>query len=241
VDHLRWTPLAPPPRPANRRRPGSITAGGGDDLGPPLAVGVGVFAGGFPADPVPRRARHWAGACIAAASVTAWGLFVLQLIGSGAFGAITGARLRMLLAVFDRQAPQSMYWPVLFVLTVPAVAFLVARYRSETAERRRKVAWFLGALAVGFAPLIVPRSSTNSRSFAVPKPRETAQRAPPCITSSSSVDVRRMSPPSPTPAGIARKSSLASASMRGAIAAKVRLVRRQKMPQASALRSMSSA
>lgn len=31
----------------------------------------------------------------------------------------------------------------------------MARYRGETAERRGKVAWFLGALALGFAPLII--------------------------------------------------------------------------------------
>lgn len=120
-----------------------------------FVLGVWLFAWSFPAEPLTRRARLWAGAFIAAACVTAWGLFALQLIGAGAFGAISGERTRMLLTVFDRQAPQSMYWPLLFVLTVPAVAFLVARYRSETAERQRKVAWFLGALAVGFAPLLV--------------------------------------------------------------------------------------
>lgn len=125
-----------------------------------FALGVWLFAWSFPAEPLTRRARRWAGAFIAAASVTAWGLLVLQLIGAGAFGAVTAARMRMLLTVFDRQAPESMYWPVLFVLTVPAVAFLVARYRSESAERRRKVAWFLGALAVGFAPLIVAAIAT---------------------------------------------------------------------------------
>jgi len=120
-----------------------------------FVTGVWLFAWSFPAEPMTRRARQWAGALIAAATVVAWALFVLHLIGAGAFGVTTGARVRSLLALFNRQAPASMYWPVLFVLTVPAVAFLVARYRVETAERRRKVAWFLGALAVGFAPLIV--------------------------------------------------------------------------------------
>ncbi|MBL8139041.1 MAG: protein kinase [Acidobacteria bacterium] len=120
-----------------------------------FALGVWLFAWSFPAEPLTRRTRRWAGAFIAAAAVVAWGLFVLHLIGAGTFGAPTGTRVRTLLTLFDRQAPRSMYWPVLCLLSAPAVAFLVVRYRIETAERRRRVAWFLGALAVGFTPLIV--------------------------------------------------------------------------------------
>ena len=125
-----------------------------------VALGVWLFAWSFPAEPLTRRTRRVAGAFITVSAFTAWGLFVLHVVGAGAFGEVTDPGLRTLLAVFDRQAPRSMYWPVLFVLTVPAVAFLVVRYRLETAERRRKVAWFLGALAVGFAPLLVAAIAT---------------------------------------------------------------------------------
>ncbi len=119
-----------------------------------FALGVWLFAWSFPSEPLTRRARLVAGAFITAAAATGAGLFLITLAGAQA-SATLHPRLAAIVAAFDRQAPQSMYWPLLFALTVPAVAFLVARYRVETAERRRKVAWFLGALALGFAPLIV--------------------------------------------------------------------------------------
>ena len=120
-----------------------------------FALGVWLFAWSFPAEPLSRPVRQWAGAFIAAAAVAAWGLFAINLIGAQGLALVAQPGVRALVDLFDRQTPRSMYWPVLFVLTVPAVALLVARYRVETAERRRKVAWFLGALAVGFTPLLV--------------------------------------------------------------------------------------
>lgn len=119
-----------------------------------FALGVWLFAWSFPSEPLTRPARRVAGAFITAAAVTAWGLFLITLAGAQASSALP-PRFLAIVESFDRQAPHSMYWPLLFALTVPAVAFLMARYRGETAERRGKVAWFLGALALGFAPLII--------------------------------------------------------------------------------------
>lgn len=120
-----------------------------------LPLGMWLFAWSFPAEPLTRRARQWASGFIAAAAVAGWGLFAISLVGAQTSGAQMGPRLRALVEAFDRQAPHSMYWPALLILAGSAVAFLVARHRVETAERRRKVAWFLGALALGFAPLVV--------------------------------------------------------------------------------------
>jgi hypothetical protein len=71
-----------------------------------FALGVWLFAWSFPSEPLTRRARLVAGAFIAAAAMTAWGLFLITLAGTQASAALH-PRLAAIVAAFDRQAPQS--------------------------------------------------------------------------------------------------------------------------------------
>ena len=125
-----------------------------------FALGVWLFAWAFPAEPIDRRARRTAGILIAAAAVAVWVLFVANVIGTERTWLIANPRLLAVLGTFDRQAPSSMYWPVLVALAVPAFPFLVAKSRFENAARRRNVSWFLGALALGLTPVLVAAIAT---------------------------------------------------------------------------------
>ncbi|MBP7776203.1 MAG: protein kinase [Acidobacteria bacterium] len=125
-----------------------------------LALGMWLFAWAFPGEPVGRRARGVARVMIGVACVTAWLLFVATLVGAQHAWPVEHSRALAVLEAFDRQAPRSMYWPVLLATMLAAVPFLLVKARVETAERQRKVSWFLGALAVSLTPILLAAIAT---------------------------------------------------------------------------------
>ncbi len=125
-----------------------------------FALGVWLFAWAFPAEPIDRPARRTAGVLVAATAVAGWALFVANVIGTGHSWLIANPRLLAVLGAVDRQAPKSMYWPLLVALAFLALLFLVAKSRFENAARRRNVSWFLGALALGLTPVLVAAIAT---------------------------------------------------------------------------------
>lgn len=125
-----------------------------------IALGVWLFAWAFPCEPMHARARRIAGLLIAVALVAATVLFSANAIGALHGWSFDNVRVQATFAALDRQTPASMYWPVLFAITLPAVPFLMVRTRFETAERRRKVTWFLAAWALGLTPILVAGMAT---------------------------------------------------------------------------------
>ncbi len=120
-----------------------------------FALGVWLFAWAFPREPMQGRGRLIAGLLIAVALVAATVLFSANALGQWHAWSFESARMQVAFRAFDRQAPASMYWPVLFAITLLAVPFLIAKARLETIERRRKVTWFLAAWALGLTPILV--------------------------------------------------------------------------------------
>jgi Protein kinase domain/GAF domain len=126
-----------------------------------FALGMWLFAWAFPAEPLQRRTRLVAVGSIVVAAVVGSVLFGTSFVVEAHHAwAFDGARLPGIFHAFDRQAPQSMYWPLCFGLALPAVPFLVAKSRTESPERRRKVARFLAALAFGLLPILVAAIAT---------------------------------------------------------------------------------
>ena len=125
-----------------------------------FALGVWLFAWAFPREPMHVRGRRIAGLLIAVALVAATVLFSANAIGALNAWSFDSARVQAVFGALDRQAPASMYWPVLFAITLLAVPFLVVKARLETAESRRKVTWFLAAWALGLTPILVAAMAT---------------------------------------------------------------------------------
>ncbi len=125
-----------------------------------FALGAWLFAWAFPIAPIDRRARWTAKLLIGVAFGTAWLLFLTGFLRAQQAWAIDNATALAVLDAFNRKSPQSMYWPVLFATMVPVIPFLLAKARQETFERRAKVTWFVGALALGLAPMLAAAIAT---------------------------------------------------------------------------------
>ncbi|MGE0816091.1 MAG: protein kinase [Vicinamibacterales bacterium] len=125
-----------------------------------FAVAVWLFAWAFPHEPVAPRTRGVAAGMVVLASVTAAILVASNFIAARAGGPLPDSAARALVDALDRQAPASMFWPLVFGQALLALPFLVARGRLASAERRQQVRWFLGALTVGLAPLLLASVAT---------------------------------------------------------------------------------
>ena len=60
-----------------------------------------------------------------------------------------------LFELLDRNHPERVYWPLLFFVAGPAIPFLLWRTRLDRHEDRRRVMFFVGALAVGLMPFVL--------------------------------------------------------------------------------------
>ncbi len=120
-----------------------------------IALAVWLFAWAFPGEPVGRRARVWAGAMVAVATAAAVVLFAATALRMQPAWPITDPVVMAVLEALNRSTPSSLYFPLLFAIALPAVPFLVAKSRLESAGRRRQVTWFLAALALGLTPMLV--------------------------------------------------------------------------------------
>ncbi|MEP7012982.1 MAG: protein kinase [Acidobacteriota bacterium] len=91
----------------------------------------------------------------AAVRLTTWGgviLFAVNLFG--AFQQIAGMPLSRWGAMLDRE-DGSLFWGFVFTALVPGLGMIAWRLRGETGEDRRRVRLLLGALLLGFAPMVV--------------------------------------------------------------------------------------
>ncbi len=120
-----------------------------------FALAVWLFAWTFPGEPAGRRARPCAAAMIALASATAVLFFVANVLRVQQSWPIESPQALAVLEVLNRSNPGSLYFPLIFAIALPAVPFLVVKSRLESPGRRRKVRWFLAALALGLMPMLV--------------------------------------------------------------------------------------
>ncbi len=111
---------------------------------------VWQFAWAFPHPPLSpagqRVGRVFLGVAAAASVAAFLTHFVAQRVGDAP------ASLQLLHRLFDRDAPESLYWPLVFVLVLLAVAFMIVKARQVGGDSRRRTTWFLVALGVGLLP-----------------------------------------------------------------------------------------
>ncbi len=91
----------------------------------------------------------------AALFLVTWGglaLFLVNLLG--AFQQIAGGALSRLGSIFDRD-DGSLFLGFVLTALVPALGMIAWRLRGETGEEGRRVRLLLGALLLGFAPILV--------------------------------------------------------------------------------------
>ena len=66
----------------------------------------------------------------------------------------------------DRTTPGSLFWPIIYLATFPAIAYAVRQARHARADERRRVRIMLASLVLGFTPeLIIMLASAASPSF----------------------------------------------------------------------------
>ena len=114
-----------------------------------MALGVWLFAWTFPQEPITPRGRRVAAAFVLTALASALLMFAANVVPQQYLWPAG------VLAALDRNAPKSLYWPLLFALALPTVPYLLAKSRLVSADERRRVRLFLVALGLGFLPIVV--------------------------------------------------------------------------------------
>lgn len=116
-----------------------------------LALMLWRFVREFPADAQRPGVRGVASVFVRVSFGVGAVLFASNAVGG--FGdSIVPAWSMALFELLDRDHPEGAYWPVLSVVAAPAIPFLLWKARLEAYEDRRRVMFFVGALAVGLAP-----------------------------------------------------------------------------------------
>ena len=119
-----------------------------------LALMLWRFVQRFPVDtqrPTQSRiSRVLVNASFSAGAV----LFTISAIGDLGSWAMP-ARSTAAFELLDRDDPYSAYWPLLLAIAAPAIPFLLWKTRLEAHEERRRVVFFVGALAVGLMPFVL--------------------------------------------------------------------------------------
>lgn len=119
-----------------------------------MALGVWMFAWAFPQEPVTPRGRRIAGTFLFTALFVAVLMFAANVVRQGQLWPDAPAGVKAVLRATNRNAPNSLHWPLLFALALPAIPFLLAKSRLVGADDRRRTTWFLAALGLGFLPII---------------------------------------------------------------------------------------
>ncbi|MCY3819096.1 MAG: serine/threonine-protein kinase [Gammaproteobacteria bacterium] len=118
-----------------------------------LALMLWRFVQRFPVDTqrptLSRISRALVDASFGAGAV----LFTISAIGD--LGWTIPAWSTAAFELLDRDDPYSAYWPLLLAIAAPAVPFLLWKARLEAHEERRRVMFFVGALAVGLTPFVL--------------------------------------------------------------------------------------
>jgi len=119
-----------------------------------MALGVWMFAWAFPQEPVTPRGRRVAGAFLVTALVVAVLMFAANIVRQSQLWPAAPASVTAMLKATNRNAPNSLHWPLLFALALPAIPFLLVKSRLVGADDRRRTTWFLVALGLGFLPIV---------------------------------------------------------------------------------------
>ena len=112
---------------------------------------VWQFAWVFPHPPLSPAGQRAGRAFLGVAAAASVAAFLTHLSAQRAGDA--PAALRLVQRLFDRDAPESLYWPFVFVLVLLAVAFMIVKARQVGGDSRRRTTWFLVALGVGLLPV----------------------------------------------------------------------------------------
>lgn len=118
-----------------------------------FAAGLGLFAWAFPREPRQAGLRRAAGALAVFAVGLGWVLLLMSLLAALPGWSAEPSWVGPLLRAFDREAPESWYWPILAVTSLAAVGVGALKLRADTEDGRARARRFVGALAFGFAPL----------------------------------------------------------------------------------------
>jgi hypothetical protein len=119
-----------------------------------MALGVWLFAWAFPHEPVTPRGRRVAGAFVITTLAAAVLLFAANVVRLQNLWPDAPAGVLTALAALNRNAPTSLYWPLLFALVLPSIQFLWTKSRLDSADSRRRVTLFLVVLGAGFLPIV---------------------------------------------------------------------------------------
>jgi hypothetical protein len=116
-----------------------------------LAFGLWWFVWLFPSVPAEARARTIGRTFL---SISA-GLGLVLFTANAVVGLPGAAAIEGPIRLLDRNAATRLYWPVLFAVAAPAIAFLLWKSRVQTAANRRRVSWFVASLVLGLSPMLV--------------------------------------------------------------------------------------
>lgn len=110
------------------------------------------FARVFPSESTRLRQRR-----LGDTAVTATIVVGIVLVAANVTLTLSGAALPLsgAIASLDRHLPTSAFWPLLLLLSAPAVPYLLAKARFEFAGEKRRVLWFVWALIFGLGPIVL--------------------------------------------------------------------------------------
>lgn len=119
-----------------------------------LALAIWLFAWHFPHPPLSRLGLRLGRIFIGVACAASLLMFVAFAVDvQTASSERTG--LFAVLRRFNRNVPESLFWPLLTALVLSALPFLLIKGRRVGADARRRTMWFLSALAFGLTPMMV--------------------------------------------------------------------------------------
>ena len=119
-----------------------------------LALMLWRFVREFPADTQRPGVRRVASVFVYVSFALGAVLFVINAIGRFGDSTMPGWSMA-LFEVLDHDHPERVYWPLLCAIAAPAIPYLLWKTRFEAYEDRRRVMFFVGALAVGLAPFLL--------------------------------------------------------------------------------------
>lgn len=120
-----------------------------------FAAGLGLFAWAFPREPRQPGLRRLVGALAVFGVGLGWVLLLMSLLAALPVWSDESSTVGPLLRAFDREAPESWYWPSLAVTSLAAIGVGALKLRADTDDGRARARRFVGVLALGFAPLFL--------------------------------------------------------------------------------------
>lgn len=119
-----------------------------------LIAGAWIFTLHFPRTEQGTSATTLARFAARAAAILAFGLLALHVALEVAHGA-DSSRHTTLASALDRRTPGSYYWTVYFAALALTIPVLAAKFRLRSVAARRRLRYFIIALAIGLAPISI--------------------------------------------------------------------------------------